>query len=153
EAPGRVQWEICGTGPDLKEITQLKDEMGLNNVVFLHGWTSLKDLHDVYARSHMSIVPTRSSFTEALPMTAAEAVLAGRPLITSSVVPALEILRPACVEAKPDNVDSYVKGILGLIDDPNLYRTLCKACPALQQQFYDREQGLRAVLKKILSPN
>jgi len=85
-------------------------------------------------------------------MTAAEAILAGRPVITNAVVPALAVLRPACIEAQTDNVDSYVKAILRLIDEPTLYCTLCKACPDLQQQFYDREQGFKAILKKILNP-
>jgi glycosyltransferase involved in cell wall biosynthesis len=152
EAPGRVRWEMCGSGPDLEELRRLQDEMGLKHIVLVRGWTSPKDLPDVYTRSHVSIVPTRSSFSEGLPMTAAEAILAGRPVITNAVVPALAVLRPACIEAQTDNVDSYVNAILRLIDDPTLYCTLCKACPDLQQQFYDRDQGLKAILKKILSP-
>jgi glycosyltransferase involved in cell wall biosynthesis len=124
----------------------------LKEVVFIRGWTSPKDQSGVYARSHVSIVPTRSNFKEGLAMTAAEAILAGRPVITNPVVPALEILRPACVETKTNNIDSYVKAILALIDDPNQYRILCNACHGLQGQFYDREQGLSAILKKILSP-
>ena len=86
-------------------------------------------------------------------MTAAEAVLAGRPVITNSVVPALEVLKPACIEARTDDVDSYVSSILRLIDDPDQYENICKACRDLQEQFYDREQGLAAVLTKILNPN
>jgi glycosyltransferase involved in cell wall biosynthesis len=152
KAPGRVRWEICGSGPDHEELKQLQHKMGLKDIVFIRGWTPLKELRDVYARSHVFIVPTRSSFCEGLPMTAAEAVLAERPLITNPVVPALEILRPACLEAQTENTDSYVKVILKLIDDPILYRALCQACPDLQRQFYDREQGLRGILKKILSP-
>ena len=150
QAPGRVRWEMCGSGPDLAELRTMQAEMGLNEIVSIRGWTSLEDLQDVYARSHISIVPTRSSFSEGLAMTAAEAILAGRPVITSPVVPALEILRPACVEAKTNDVDSYVKAILKLIDDPEQYRALCQACPDLQEQFYDRKQGLAVALKKIL---
>ncbi len=152
KAPGRVRWEICGSGPDLQEIKRLWDEMDLKNIVTVHGWTSSQDLQDVYARSHVSIVPTRSDYREGLAMTAAEAILAGRPIITSPVVPALEVLRPACVKAQTDDVDSYVAAILKLIDDPSQYHDLCKACTDLQRQFYDREQGLRAVLKKLLKP-
>jgi glycosyltransferase involved in cell wall biosynthesis len=152
QAPGRVRWEMCGSGPDLDELRRLQGEMGLKDVVSIRGWTSLEDLQGVYARSHVSIVPTRSSFYEGLAMTAAEAILAGRPVITSPVVPALEVLRPACVEAKTNDVDSYVKAILALIENPNQYRNLCEACPQLQAQFYDRSQGLRIILKKILSP-
>ena len=152
QAPGQVQWEICGSGQDLKELTQLQEKMGLKETVCIRGWTSLRDLQNVYARSHVSIVPTRNDYSEGLAMTAAEAVLAGRPVITNPVVPALEVLRPACIEAKTNDVESYVEAILKLIYDPNQYRMLCKACPDLQEQFYDREQGLTATLKRILSP-
>ncbi|MGE5754300.1 MAG: glycosyltransferase family 4 protein [Planctomycetaceae bacterium] len=151
-APGRVRWEICGSGPDLEELRQRQHAMGLEPIVHIRGWTSLPDLIEVYARSHASIVPTRSSFTEGLAMTAAEAILAGRPLITNPVVPALELLRPACVEARTNDVDSYVEGILKLVDEPNYYDSLCQACPSLQEQFYDRDHGLTAVLRRVIRP-
>lgn len=150
KAPGQVRWEICGTGPDLEAIERLREEMRLQQVLFIRGWTSWEDLRLVYARSHAVIVPTRSDYREGLAMTAAEAVLSGRPVITNSVVPALEVLRSACVEAQADDVDSYVAAILSLVGDPNQYRALCGACPKLQGQFYDRSQGLAMVLRKII---
>lgn len=152
QAPGRVRWEICGSGPDLDELRRRHGEMGLNDIISIRGWTSLEDLQGVYARSHVSIVPTRSSFYEGLAMTAAEGILAGRPVITSPVVPALEVLKPACVEATTNDVDSYVRAILTLVENPDHYRSLCAACPDLQEQFYDRRLGLRNILKNILSP-
>ena len=85
-------------------------------------------------------------------MTAAEAILAGRPLITNPVVPALELLRPACVEARTNDVDSYVDGVLKLISDREYYESLRRACPELAKPFYDREQGLTAVLKQVVEP-
>jgi hypothetical protein len=85
-------------------------------------------------------------------MTAAEAILAGRPLITNPVVPALELLRPACVEARTDDVDSYVEGVLKLIGDREYYESLRRACPELGEQFYDRNLGLTAVLKRAIEP-
>jgi glycogen synthase len=149
-APGRVRWELCGSGQDLEELKRRQQKMGLAKVVNIHGWTPRKEQPDIYARCHLSIVPTRSSFSEGFAMTAAEAVLAGRPVITNPVVPALEVLRPACIEARTNDVDSYIEAILKLVDDPNLYRTLCEACPELQGQFYDREWGLSAVLKRVI---
>jgi glycogen synthase len=149
---GRVRWEIHGVGPDLEELRRLHGLLNLKETVLIYGWTSPQEAQEVYARSHVSIVPTRSNFSEGLSMAVAESVLAGRPVITSSVVPALEILRPGCIEAQTDDVDSYVQAILRLIDDPLKYAALCKACPQLQEQFYDSEQGLRAALKKILFP-
>ena len=94
--------------------------MDLGSVVSLHGWLRPEMQHDLRALSHAAIVPTRSNFAEGFAMTAAEAILSGRPVITSRVVPALEVLRPACVEARPDDIDSYVEQILKLINDPQL---------------------------------
>jgi glycogen synthase len=151
-APGQVRWEICGSGSDLEELRRRHGEMGLESIVHIRGWTSLPDLIEVYARSHAAIVPTRSSFIEGLAMTAAEAILAGRPLITNPVVPALEVLRPACVAARTDDVDSHVEGVLKLISDREYYEDLRRACPGVAGPFYDREQGLAAVLKRIIEP-
>ena len=120
QAPGRVRWEMCGAGPDLEELRRRQAEMDLEQVITIRGWTSLEDLQHVYARSHVSIVPTRSSFIEGLAMTAAEAILAGRPVITNPVVPALEVLEPACLKAETNDVDSYVRVILKLIDEKTI---------------------------------
>jgi glycosyltransferase involved in cell wall biosynthesis len=149
-APGRVNWEICGSGPDLELLRQRHRELNLGDSVSILGWVSLEQLRDVYQRSHISIVPTRSDFAEGLAMTAAEAILTGRPVITNPVVPALEILRPACIEARTNDVDSYVDAICNLIDDAPRYDSLRRACADLQPQFYDRDQGLAKVLTDVL---
>lgn len=149
--PGLVHWDICGTGHDFEELRSRHAELALEGVVSLRGWTSLDDLITVYDEAHAAIVPTRSSFTEGLAMTAAEAVLAGRPVITNPVVPALEILRPACVAAVTDDSDSHLQAVLQLATDGTLHRSLCAACPRLSEQFYDQSLGLAAVLKRALS--
>lgn len=152
KAPGRVRWDICGTGHDFEELKRRVAAGRLEEVVHVRGWTDLDTLREVYTQSHASIVPTRSGFTEGLAMTAAEAILAGRPVITNPVVPALEVLRPAAVAAKTDDVQSYVDQILKLIDDPQWYARMVAACPDVAEQFYDREQGLTAVLHRLLGP-
>jgi len=149
---GRVHWEIHGDGPDSEELARLQAEMRLRHVVSIYGWTSAQDAQEVYARTHVSIVPTRSNFCEGLAMAAVESVLAGRPVITSAVTPALEVLRPACVEARTDDVDSYVRAILRLVDRPDEYGALCKACSLVQEQFYDPEKGFKVALKNVIFP-
>jgi glycogen synthase len=150
--PGMVRWEICGRGRDFEEMKKRHSELLLSEIVNLRGWTSLDDLIGVYAKSHASIVPTRSSFTEGLAMTAAEAILAGRPVVTNPVVPALEVLRLACIEAKTDDVESHLEAVLKIASDAELYNRMCTACIDYQAQFYDRERyGLNAVLKQALA--
>jgi glycogen synthase len=149
-APGHVTWEICGAGPDLDELRKRQREMNLEPIVTIHGWTSPTELRQVIARSHLSIVPTRSNFTEGMAMTAIEAILAGRPVITSPVVPALEVLKSACVEARTDDVESYVLAVLNVLRDGNYYRELCDSCPSLAEQFYDGRFGFRAILHRAI---
>jgi glycogen(starch) synthase len=148
--PGRVQWEICGRGPDFDKLLERRTQRRIDSVHLL-GWVSIDTLQQVYNRSHISIVPTRSDFAEGLAMTAAEAILAGRPIITNPTVPALEILQPASLAGRTDDVDSYVEVIEGLLNDPSMYNRLCEACPPLQYQFYDRKNGLTAMLSSALS--
>jgi glycosyltransferase involved in cell wall biosynthesis len=145
--PGQVQWDLCGLGPDLDELTRQRDHMGLAHAVTIHGWTSPTQMLAILAMSHLAIVPTTSDFPEAMAKTAIEAVLAGRPVLTCPVVPALEVLRPACLEARPDDVESYVRQIQHVLSDEELYSRLCAACFTLQDQFYDRQNGIAIALE------
>ncbi len=150
-APGRVRWVVCGTGAELEEMKRRIADKGLEDTVIANGWTSLEDLVGVYAQSHCSIVPTRSTFVEGLAMTAAEAALAGRPLISNPVVPALEILAPAAVHCRTNDPDSYVEQILKLLDDPDWYRSMVDAAPEVSRPFLDRRYGLTHVLKEVIN--
>jgi glycogen(starch) synthase len=148
--PGRVSWEMCGTGSDLDHLKKMHALKKLQNIVAIHGFTPPPRLREVIAQNHLAIVPTRSDFNEGMAMTVVEPILSGRPAITNSVVPALEVLRPGCLEAETNDVASYVRQILRLVKEPDLYETLCKACLPLQEQFYDRNFGLSAILKRIV---
>ncbi|MBY0421943.1 MAG: glycosyltransferase family 4 protein, partial [Parvularculaceae bacterium] len=150
KAPGRVRWTLCGAGADFDAVKAKRDAAGLADIVAMPGWTSLEDLARVYADSHAAIVPTRSDFIEGLAMTAAEAALAGRPVVTNPVVPALEVLGPAAVACRTNDVDSYVEAILSLIDDPQRYRRLAASCREVAAPFLDRRMGLTEVLKDVL---
>lgn len=148
--PGRVAWDVCGTGPDLAELQRLHADLKLESVVSLRGWISMDEMRELLVRSHMAIVPTRGQFAEGMATTAVEPVLAGRPVLTCSIVPALEVMRPACVEALPEDIDSYADAVVSIVQDPARYRALCAACPGLAPPFYDAAWGLRDALHKAV---
>ena len=150
-APGAVRWEVCGTGPDLATLRADIEAASLRDVIAVRGWTTLDELRDVYTRSHAAIVPTRSDFAEGLAMTAAEAVLAGRPLITNPVVPALELLRPAAMCAITNDAISHARAVLELVQSPALYVAKQRACATVGAEFYDRSWGLRATLHRAVA--
>ena len=149
--PGRVKWTVCGRGLDLDELKRMTAAEGLEDVIDVRGWTSLEDLADVYARTHASIVPTRSLFAEGLAMTAVEAILAGRPVVTNPVVPAHEVLAPAVILGRTNDPDSHADAIVKLASDRALYEQLRDATVGLRAPFYDRSQGLTAVLHKVVN--
>src|SRR4029077_3243688 len=77
-------------------------------------------------------------------------ILAGRPVITSPVCPALEYIRGAAVEVPPDNIEQYCKAILKLYDNDEFYKQKQEACATLQGQFYDSKNSWAEKLKMLL---
>jgi glycosyltransferase involved in cell wall biosynthesis len=147
---GDFYFDICGDGEDLPAARQLTKELGLGGAVVCHGFCDTEKLRTLLGASHASIVPTRSDFEAGFEMTCAEAILAGRPLVTSRVCPALEYLTDASVEVRPDDVGAYRDAIVRLRDDVDFYEKKRKACASLQEQFYDCSNSWYAAMRRAL---
>ena len=148
--PGRVRWTICGRGPDLDALLKRVERDKLGALVDIRGWTSVCDMQAVYNQAHAAIIPTRSSFEEGMAMTAVEAILAGRPIVTNPVVPAHEVLAPAAALGRTNDPASHAEAVIALASDPALYQKLRAACADLGAPFYDRRNGLEAVLLELI---
>ena len=83
-------------------------------------------------------------------MTAAESIMAGRPIVSNPIVPALEILAPAAISARSNDWQSHAEAVLELARDRGRYRQLQAACAPLAEQFFDRSRGLTATLLRIV---
>lgn len=145
------RWIICGDGPDLPHLREAVQSKGLQDVFDIRGWTTPEDLRDAYGQAHAAIVPTRSSFAEGMAMTAIQAVCAGRPLVTNPVVPALEVLRDACLSARPDDPLSHAQAVLQLARDKTLYDRLRAAAPTVTASFFDPAWSLDQVLERTFA--
>jgi len=102
----------------------------------------------MYARSHLVVVPTRSDFCEGLPMVCAEAVLAGRPVVTSSLSNALEALEGAVIVARENDPSDYADKIREVARDPALYARLVSQTRRVASQFLDRSRGLESAIRQ-----
>ena len=149
EIPGAVHFDICGNGPALDELAAVIRKQGLSNTVQLHGRLNRPTLLSIYASSHVVVVPTRSDFCEGFALVCAEAILCGRPVITSPLVPAAEVLSGATLIAKTNDARSYAESIKVLVGDEELYKRLCNASLPLQMQFYDGVYAHRSALEKV----
>lgn len=149
--PGRVRWVVCGDGPDLDALRQRTAALDIAPLVNILGHVAPVELMALYRDVHAIIVPTRSTFAEGLAMTAIEPVLAGRPVITSKVVPALELVHTACVEAKTDDCASYADAVVRLATDEELYCKLRTSIPSQLADFTDPRFGLSSALSRAFS--
>jgi glycosyltransferase involved in cell wall biosynthesis len=131
------RFDICGTGSALNELLRLVSEAGLSHRITIHGFCGRTKLLDLFSRAHAVIVPTRSTFEEGFAMICAEGVLAGRPVITSKVCPALEVIVNAACEARIDDPSSYAWTIRTLAKDPVMLAAKRRAALALREQFFD----------------
>ena len=145
-----IIFHICGGGPMLEVLKTECNQRKLDKQVFIHGRLNRPELLAIYTQGHAVIVPTRSDFCEGLPMVAIESVLLGRPVITSSLSNALDVLDAAIVEAQPENIESYVAAIRMLMTDEMTYKKKRDACLPLRAQFLDGQQGLTAVLSNTI---
>jgi glycogen synthase len=149
--PGRFAFDICGTGGAFDALAAQVAARGLADSVMLHGKLIRPELLKVYGASHLVIVPTRSTFCEGLPMVCAEAVIAGRPVLTSRLSNALDALRGALVEAREDDPADYAAQIEALADDPARYARLVQHTASVSAQFTDARFGLTNALERCLS--
>jgi len=144
-------FDLCGAGAALQDLRKAIDAAGLSQTVRCHGHCDQTTMSEMYSRSHVVIVPTTSDFIEGFNKVVAEGVLAGRPVITSSVCPALALVRDSVVEVPPDDVSAYANAIVQLREDRELYRDKRRACAAAQEQFYEPRKGWAAVLERVLA--
>jgi glycogen(starch) synthase len=150
---GRTDFEfdLCGDGPALPELTRKAAELNLATRFRLHGHCSRPVMREMFRNAHGVIAPTTTAFAEGFNQVVAEAILAGRPVITSTVCPALDYVRQGAVEVPPDDVAGYMSAIVRLADDKGLYEQKRRACEALAGQFYETSRGWSAALARAIA--
>lgn len=148
DRPGEFAFDICGSGSDLQRLRGAISERSLDGVITSHGYCEPEKIREVMGSSHAVIVPTRKDFDAGFEMTCSEAVLSGRPLITSGVCPALHYLKPASVEVQPEDVQQYRQAIERLRDDQPFFGEKIAACAPLRGQFLTPETSWDVAIRK-----
>jgi glycogen(starch) synthase len=145
-----VVFDICGSGGSYELLNRAALDAGVSDRFLLHGYCNQSAMREMYVKSHVVIVPTTTDFIEGFNQVVCEAVLAGRPVITSPVCPALWYVKDAAVEVPVDDVKAYGDAILLLRNDRALYEAKLDACVKLQGPFYEVAQGWGAALNEAL---
>ena len=145
-----IVFDICGTGSVLDSLRLAVSEAKVEENFICHGYCNKPQMREMFARSHVVVVPTRTDFVEGFNRVVAESILAHRPVVTSAVCPALSYVQDAVMEVPPNDVQAYGEALLELYQNPSLYQAKREACLQVQEQFYDVEKSWATGLKSIL---
>ncbi len=148
--PDTYRWDVCGAGSQIDQVREQVRLKKLSERVFVHGACDRTSLSGYYGASHLVIVPTTSRFCEGLNKVALEAILAGRPLLTSRVSPALEIVRDAAYEVEPDDICGYVDALERARTNLDEYSEKRRSCERIASQIADQSQKWGTVVQKVL---
>lgn len=152
ERPGGFAWKIYGEGPATEQLAAQIAARNLRQVVQLSGRLAGEaQAHEAMAWAHVVLVPTTSAFAEGMPQSAAEGVLAGRPVVASQVVPVAGVLGRAAVLFRTGDAEDCQTTLWRLATDAAAYEAARQATLAVRAQFHDRSRSLGAVLKQLLS--
>ncbi len=150
-AQREIVFDICGAGSALDELRAATEAAGLAARFQLHGYCQRTQMQQMLNAAHALIVPTTADFIEGFNQVVVEGVLAGRPVITSTVCPALEYVRDAVLAVEPGDVAGYAAALTRLHTDETLYAQMRAADVQYQAQFYDVKRSWAAALKRALS--
>ena len=145
-----IIFDICGEGSALESLRLAAHLSGVDNLFICHGYCTKPQMREMFSRSHVVIVPTRTEFIEGFNRVVCESILSGRPVVTSAVCPALSYVLDAAMQVPANDVKAYGDALLELCSDRQLYQQKRQACLIAQEQFYDTKKSWGATLKSIL---
>ena len=148
--PGQCQWHICGGGSQEDKLKhEIEARMLQKNVHYL-GKQPREALLQQFNWAQLAIVPTTSTFGEGLSLVAVEAFLAYRPTLTNPVVPAIDLLDGAILNAKTDDIDSYVAAIFKILDHPQEIAQKIHFPLEIRQSFFGPRGGFADAIRAAI---
>jgi glycosyltransferase involved in cell wall biosynthesis len=121
---------IAGDGPESSKLEELAAGLGAADRVIFAGYRA--DVSAVMSSFDVFVI---SSYTEAFPMVALEAMWAGLPVVMTNTVSAKDVLSPASLIVSP-SAPSLAEGIIYLLANPEARKRLAAKGKALvETQF------------------
>jgi glycosyltransferase involved in cell wall biosynthesis len=121
---------IVGDGPEKSKLEELAAALGVADRVIFAGYRA--DVSAVMSTFDVFVI---SSYTEAFPMVALEAMCAGLPLVMTNTVSAKDVLSSASLIVSP-SAPSLAEGIIYLLKNPEARKRLAAKGKALvETQF------------------
>jgi len=150
ESYRKVSLDICGGGTALSELKTEVARRGLQSCINVLGQLNSSEMRAAYERCHTVVVPTTADFPEGLNRVVVEGVLAGRPVVATTVCNAIDVFPRSVITVDCGDQLAMSTAIKRLASDNNYYESIRGNCAAEAEQFYDRDQSWGAALGRAL---
>lgn len=122
-----VRFALFGAAPEgdeeyYKECVDLVGELGLRTVIEFRGY--VPSAEDAFNEGDVVVM---SSISEGFPYSVVEAMLCERPIVATAVGGVPEAIEGCGIAVEPRNPGALAEGIVRLLDDPVLRRSMGKA--------------------------
>jgi glycosyltransferase involved in cell wall biosynthesis len=113
---------LAGSG-DLKRISEVIKEYGMEESVSLTGWVDSETLLSYYHQAHLFVLP---SYYEGLPFVMLEAMACGLPIVSTKVGGIPELIAPGLngYLIHPGDREALLQTLVGLLDNQPLRETM-----------------------------
>jgi len=117
ERVGGVRFVIAGNGDLTPRITELVQQLGMEDRVEFAGFLRGEEVEAAYRRADVYVMP---SVSEPFGLTALEAVRCGVPVVLSKTSGVAEVLRGGALKVDFWDTERMAKMILAVLEQPNL---------------------------------
>ena len=150
DSPRKILLDICGGGTALSELKTEVARRELQSSINILGPLNSSAMRAAYERCHVVVVPTTADFPEGLNRVVVEGVLAGRPVVATTVCNAIDVFPGSVITVNCGDQLAIAAAIKRLASDNNYHEAIRRSCAAESEQFYDREKSWGAALGRAL---
>lgn len=131
---------IVGDGPGLNNIQKRIKELELEKNVIMTGYR--EDIPEILAASDVCALTSESA--EGVPQAVLQYLAMKKPVVATNVGSISEVIKPeeTGLLVEPNNADAIAKGILRLLQDTRLSRSLGENGRSVVEKYYDYENVL-----------
>jgi glycosyltransferase involved in cell wall biosynthesis len=135
-----VAFDVAGEGPARPEIEEQIRDLGLGDRFCLHG--SVKNIPEFLSRLDVAVLCSRA---EGMPNAVLEYMAAGRPIVSTAVGGATQIIEDGVhgLLVPPEDPAALANGITRMLEEPALAHRLATAARKRAEEKYSREAMVR----------
>lgn len=145
-----ILFDVAGDGADLEEFKRQVKASELSKFIECHGYCYREKMRELVKVSHVFLVATTDKFVEGFNKVCAESALSNRPLIASTVCPALSYVSDISIAVEPGDTEAYFRAISQLYSDEKMYAEKSGAAGKLKPLFLSDTYSYKSAVKKII---